>query len=45
MCALLSFPIQDKVVAFQKFATMYVKYVLIFKKLEDCYDQVLLACT
>ena len=28
--------------AFQKFATMYVKYILIFKKLEDCYDQVLL---
>ena len=38
--SLLSFPLQDKVVAFQKFATMYVKYILIFKRLEDCYDQV-----
>ena len=26
--------------AFQKFATMYVRYVLIFRKLEECYDQV-----
>ena len=39
MCSLLV-PLQDKVVAFQKFATMYIEYVLIFRRLEDCYDQV-----
>ena len=32
--------IQDKLVAFQKFATMYIKYILIFRKLEESYDQV-----
>ncbi len=32
--------LQDKLAAFQKFATMYVKYVLVFKRLEECYDQV-----
>jgi len=31
---------QDRVVAFQKFATMYIEYVIIFRRLEDCYDQV-----
>ena len=32
--------LQDKITAFQKFATMYINYVLIFRKLEECYDQV-----
>ena len=31
---------QNKQAAFQKLATMYVKYVIIFRKLEECYDQV-----
>ena len=36
-----AFPsLQDKITAFQKFATMYINYVLIFRKLEECYDQV-----
>ncbi len=26
--------------AFQKFATMYIKYVVVFKRLEECYDQI-----
>ena len=30
---------QDKMVAFQKVSTMYIKYVLAFRKLEECYDQ------
>lgn len=33
-------PEKDKLVAFQKFAIMYIRYVLIFKKLEECYDQI-----
>ena len=32
--------LQDKLVAFQKFATMYIRYTLAFRKLEECYDQV-----
>ena len=32
--------LQDKITAFQKFATMYINYALIFRKLEECYDQV-----
>lgn len=32
--------LQDKVVAFQKISTMYIKYVLAFRKLEECYDQI-----
>ena len=35
--------IQDKVAAFQTVATAYIKYVLIFRKLEECYDQVNMA--
>ena len=31
---------QDKVAAFEIVATMYIKYILIFRKLEECYDQV-----
>ena len=30
---------QDKVVAFNKVATMYIRYTLVFRKLEECYDQ------
>ena len=26
--------------AFQKVATMYIKYIQIFRSLEECYDQV-----
>jgi hypothetical protein len=33
-------PEKDKLVAFQKFATMYIKYILIFRKLEESYDQI-----
>lgn len=32
---------QDKVVAFQKYAIMYIKYIVSFRKLEECYDQML----
>ena len=32
--------IQDKVAAFQKYATMYIRYVLIFRRLDQCYDQI-----
>ena len=31
---------KDKLAAFQLLATMYVKYVQCFRKLEECYDQV-----
>lgn len=31
---------QDKVAAFQLLATMYIKYVQVFRRLEQCYDQV-----
>ena len=31
---------QDKLAAFQLLATMYVKYVQSFRKLEECYDQI-----
>lgn len=32
--------LQDKVAAFQLLATMYIKYVQVFRRLEQCYDQV-----
>lgn len=32
--------IKDKLAAFQLLATMYVKYVQSFRKLEECYDQI-----
>ena len=32
--------LQDKAAAFHKVATMYIKYIQIFRKLEECYDQV-----
>ena len=31
--------LQDKITAFQKYASMYIKYILSFRKLEECYDQ------
>ena len=31
---------QDKLVAFHKISSMYLKYIQIFRKLEECYDQV-----
>ena len=31
---------QDNLTAFQKVSTMYIKYVLAFRKLEECYDQI-----
>lgn len=33
-------PENDKLAAFQLLATMYVKYVQSFRKLEECYDQI-----
>jgi len=33
-------PERDRIVAFQFLAVMYVKYIQIFRKLEECYDQV-----
>jgi IQ and AAA domain-containing protein len=33
-------PETDKLAAFQLLATMYVKYIQIFRKLEECYDQI-----
>jgi hypothetical protein len=32
-------PEKDKVVAFYKVATTYIRYTLVFRKLEECYDQ------
>ena len=32
--------LKDKLAVFQLLATMYVKYVQAFRKLEECYDQV-----
>jgi len=34
------FDLQDRVAAFQLLATMYIKYIQIFRRLEQCYDQV-----
>ena len=31
---------QDNLAAFQKVSSMYIKYVLAFRKLEECYDQI-----
>ena len=31
---------QDRLAAFQLLATMYIKYIQIFRKLEQCYDQI-----
>ena len=39
-CTCILAPLQDKVAAFQKVSTMYIKYVLTFRKLEECYDQI-----
>lgn len=33
-------PEKDRLAAFQLLATMYIKYIQIFRRLEDCYDQV-----
>lgn len=31
---------QDRLAAFQLLATMYIKYIQIFRKMEQCYDQI-----
>ena len=31
---------QDRLAAFQLLATMYIKYIQIFRRLEQCYDQI-----
>jgi IQ and AAA domain-containing protein len=36
----LSFFLKDKLAAFQFLATLFVKYVQSFRKLEECYDQI-----
>ncbi|XP_065679936.1 dynein regulatory complex protein 11 isoform X2 [Hydra vulgaris] len=33
-------PEKDRLVAFQNLAVIYVKYITIFRKLEECYDQI-----
>lgn len=33
-------PEKDRLAAFQLLATMYIKYIQIFRKLEQCYDQI-----
>ena len=40
---LLEFIQQDRIAAFQMFAVMYIKYIQIFRRIEECYDQVI--CT
>ena len=35
------FFLQDRIAAFQMFAVMYIKYIQIFRKIEECYDQVI----
>lgn len=37
---LITFQIQNNIEAFQILAVTYVKYIQIFRKLEECYDQV-----
>jgi len=37
---LFTFYFQDRLAAFQLLATMYIKYIQIFRKLELCYDQI-----
>ena len=39
-----NFQIQNNIEAFQLLAVTYVKYIQIFRKLEECYDQVNLYC-
>lgn len=39
MISLLFFG-QDRLAAFQLLATMYIKYIQIFRKMEQCYDQI-----
>ncbi|XP_044182545.1 dynein regulatory complex protein 11-like [Acropora millepora] len=33
-------PEKDRIAAFQMFAVMYIKYIQIFRRIEECYDQV-----
>ena len=33
-------PEKDRIAAFQTFAVLYIKYIQIFRKIEECYDQV-----
>jgi len=33
-------PERDRIAAFQNLAVMYIKYIQIFRKLEECYDQI-----
>ena len=33
-------PEKDRMRMLKHFSTMYIKYVLVFRRLEDCYDQV-----
>jgi hypothetical protein len=33
-------PEKDKIAAFQTVAVLYVRYIQIFRQLEECYDQV-----
>ena len=33
-------PEKDRLTAFQNIATLYIKYLQIFRKLEQCYDQI-----
>ena len=33
-------PEKDRLAAFQLLATMYIKYIQIFRRLENCYDQI-----
>lgn len=33
-------PEKDRLTAFQNIATLYIKYLQIFRKLEECYDQI-----
>ena len=40
MYACISTISQDKITAFQKVAPMYIQYILTFRKLEECYDQI-----
>jgi len=33
-------PEKDRIAAFQQLAVMYIKYIQIYRKLEECYDQI-----
>ena len=37
-------PEHDRIAVFQHLAVMYIKYIQIFRKLEECYDQVSAIC-